>query len=153
MTATDQTTALIGVFQDQTQAEHFVNDLRRAGFPNEHIGVLAPDGTNGTTHAGEGMAAGALTGGTVGALAGLAVAGGLIPGIGPVVAGGILGGVLASTATGAAAGGALGGLIGLGIPEDEARHYEAQLRDGRTLVVVQEKLRLPEAMDILRHCK
>jgi hypothetical protein len=69
-----------------------------------------------------------------------------------VIAGGILGSILASTATGAAAGGVLGGLIGLGIPEDEARHYEGQLRDGRTLVVVQEKLRLPEAVDILRRC-
>ena len=156
MALTDQETALIGVFPDSQEATRYVEELRRAGFRNEDVGVVTPNAggsTSGETYAEEGAAAGAVTGGTLGTLAGLAVATGLLPPIGPVFAAGLLAGILASTATGAAAGGLIGALIGMGIPEEEARRYEGELKAGRTLVVVQEKLRLPEALAILRRCR
>jgi hypothetical protein len=155
MPVSDQETALIGVFADQHQAECFVDELRAAGFKNESIGVVAPTvfpPDERGSYAEEGAAAGALTGGTIGTLAGIGVAAGVLPAIGPVIAGGVVASVLASTATGAAAGGVLGALAGLGIPETQAQRYERHLKSGRTLVVVQEKTRLPEAMAILRRC-
>jgi len=152
MAVTEQaTTALIGVFADPQQAEQFVNELKRAGFRDDQIGVARRhDETSTAEKAEEGAAAGAVAGGTLGVLAGIAVAVGLIPGIGPVLAGGVLASLLASAATGAAAGGVLGALLGLGIPEEEARGYEEHLRAGRTLVVVQGGTRLPQALTILR---
>jgi hypothetical protein len=88
----------------------------------------------------------------LGAVAGL-VATGLIPGIGPVFATGLLVGVLGGAAAGAAAGGVLGTLIGLGIPEEKARHYEQEFLAGRTLVAVQAEGRGGEALVILRRCQ
>jgi hypothetical protein len=153
MTTTEQATALIGVFQDQHEAQCFIEELRHAGFRTDQIGIAARSAATKGSSVEEGATAGALTGGALGVLAGIAVVVGLIPGIGPVIAGGVLGSILASTATGAAAGGLLGALVGLGIPEEEARHYESELMAGRTLVVVQGTGRLPEALAILRRCK
>ncbi len=150
MTSTYQSTALIGVFDDRREAERFVRELRGAGFSDAEMGVVAKENHD---LAVEGAEAGAITGGVVGALAGLAVAAGLIPGIGPVLVGGFLGSMLASAATGLAAGGLIGALLGLGMSEEEARHYERHVQAGRTLVVVQEDRRLPEAIQILRRCK
>jgi len=152
MAMTEQaTTALIGVFGDRKEAERFVEELKRAGFRDDQIGVATRhEETPAIEKAEEGAAAGAVAGGSLGVLAGIAVAVGLIPGIGPVLAGGLLAGLLASAATGAAAGGVLGALLGLGIPEEEARQYEEHLRAGRTLVVVEGGPRLPQALTILR---
>jgi hypothetical protein len=88
-------------------------------------------------------------GGVIGAGAAL-----LIPGVGPVVAGGVLGTALAGAATGAAAGAVAGGvsgaLVGLGIPEDEARYYDEEFREGRTLMTVKTDDRYDVAGDIIR---
>jgi hypothetical protein len=88
----------------------------------------------------------------LGLLAGVAAAVGIIPAIGPVLAGGLLAGLLASTAAGAAAGGVVGALVGLGIPEEEARYYESELKIGRTLVTVKADDRFADADAILRRC-
>ena len=151
MAASEQATALIGVFADRRRADHFMAELRHAGFREDQIGMAAPHESAGKAE--EGAVAGALTGGAVGALAAAAVVAGLIPGIGPVLVGGLLVTVLATAATGAAAGGALGTLVGLGIPEHEARHYEQQLQSGRTLVVVQPEGRFGDALALLRRCE
>ena len=73
----------------------------------------------------------------------------MLPAIGPVIAGGLLASILASAATAAAAGGLAGALIGMGIPEEEARHYESELKAGRTVVTVRANGRGAEAWDIL----
>jgi hypothetical protein len=45
-----------------------------------------------------------------------------------------------------------GALVGMGIPEDDARYYEQEVRDGQTLVAVRAETRwLVEADRILRH--
>jgi hypothetical protein len=146
-TRTDPQTVLIGVFSDHQQAERYVEDLKRAGFRDDQIGVARRGREEASVE--ETAAAGALTGGTIGVLAGVAVAVGLIPGIGPVMAGGLLAGILGG-AVGASAGGLLGALIGLGISEELARHYESELTAGRTLVVVKAAGRYPDALTILR---
>jgi hypothetical protein len=146
-----QITAVIATFPDRRQAECFVQALRQAGFREDEMGVLSPDGAGVESKVEESAAVGAVAGGTLGAFAG-AVATGLIPGIGPVIAAGLLAGVLGGAAAGAAAGGVLGALIGLGIPETEARRYEEEFLAGRTLVVVQALGRGPEALAILRRC-
>jgi hypothetical protein len=151
MAIAQQTTALIGVFADHRQAERFVEELKLAGFRDDQIGMMRRGPETADTPVGDNAVAGALTGGTLGALTGAALTTGLIPGVGPVLVGGVLLGILSGATAGAAAGGILGALIGLGIPEEEARHYESEVRAGRTLVVVQPAGRFPEALAILRH--
>jgi hypothetical protein len=150
MATTTQTTALIGVFPNRSRAEHFVRELKQAGFRDDQIGVLTPREEEQETPVEDSALAGALTGGTLGGLAGLALTAGLLPGVGPVLAGGILTGLLGGVAAGATAGGVLGALIGLGVPEEHARRYEAEFRAGRTLVVVQGEERFGVALAILR---
>jgi hypothetical protein len=143
---------LIGVFEGRPQADRFVNELRRAGFRNDQIGVMTQHEAPHADQAEEGAVAGALTGGTLGAVAG-ALATGVVPGLGPVIAAGTLAAALGGAAAGATAGGLVGALIGMGVPEEEAHYYDGELRSGRTLVVVNGDERLAEAVLILRRFK
>jgi len=139
--------AVIVTFADRRHADHFVEELQRAGFKKAEIGIYYPQGR--AEEIEEDAVAGAITGGMVGVAAG-AVALGLLPGVGPVLAGGLLAG---GTAVGATTGGVLGALVGLGIPEDKVRQHEQEFLAGRTVVVVQALLRGGEALDILRRCE
>ena len=149
---------LVGVFDDRTQAQQAVNELKRAGFTDEQIGVISRNDStasasrddNDGTFAEEGAVTGLAAGAGVGALWGLGILAGAIPGIGPAIAGGTLGILLSSAAAGAAAAGIAGALIGLGIPEDEAKHYESEFQAGRTIVTVKGSGRQSEADTILR---
>jgi hypothetical protein len=158
MAAALRTTAA-GIFTNHEEAERAVDELRRAGFPDENIGFLArypvadePAKTAGESgsHIVKGAATGVFTGGAIGTVAGLAVAAGLNHPIGMVIYGGVLATILASAATGGVVGGVVGSLIGLGIPEEEASHYERELQAGRSLVTVQAGARYNEAVAILR---
>ena len=107
------------------------------------------------------MLGGGLLGGLVGLLVGVGAL--AIPGIGQVVAGGAggalatafgLGGgtAVAGAGIGAVAGGLVGALVGLGIPEAEARYFEAGFRAGGVLVTVNAGPRAGEALAVLeRH--
>jgi hypothetical protein len=57
---------------------------------------------------------------------------------------------LLSAVGGAAAGGLVGALVGLGLSEEDARYYEGQVREGKTLVAVDAGDRPDEARDIVR---
>lgn len=146
---------LLGVFSDRDDAEDAIEELKSAGFNPKDISIVARDTavTNDVAEStganvASGAVSGATTGGVVGALAGLLVGIGAIavPGIGALfVAGPIatalgLTGAAASTVsgavTGAVAGGLVGGLVGLGVPEEEARVYENQVRSGAILLAV-----------------
>jgi hypothetical protein len=143
--------AVVGVFPDRARAQEAILDLKGRGFRDEQLGVASPDEVGPTaTRALAGAAAGASAGVTTGALWALGIAAGVLPGIGPVVAGGLLGSLLASAAGGAAVGGAAGALAGLGIPAEEARYYEGELKAGRTLVTVRAEGRGDEAWLALR---
>jgi hypothetical protein len=161
MTTVNHTT-VVGVFQDRDAARAAVNELRRLGFPEGEIGVIAPENqaglvtgetSTGTTEKSkweEGAATGVAAGAGIGALWALGIVAGVLPAIGPAVAGGILASVVASAAGGAAIAGVVGALIGLGIPEHEARFYEGELTSGRTLVTVRAPGRYEEAEEVLR---
>jgi hypothetical protein len=162
---------VVALFEERSEAEDAIRDLKDAGFTNEQIGVA----TQGRIEAGEapgegsaaddeaarivqetasglaeGAAAGALTGGVIGGLVGL-VSSLLIPGVGPLVVGGILASALMGVGVGAATGGLIGALVGMGVPED-ARYFDAGLREGRTLVTVSNTDGAYEALGILeRH--
>jgi uncharacterized protein (TIGR02271 family) len=72
-----------------------------------------------------------------------------IPGVGPIIAGGALASTLAGAGIGAAAGGLLGALMGMGIPEEDARHFDEGFRSGGTLVTVNAQGREEEARECL----
>lgn len=136
---------VVAVFEDRESARRALDDLHAAGFSEEEVGLMTRDHVEGPGHvethsqgskADEGAAAGVIAGAGVGGLWAIGIAAGLLPAIGPVIAGGIFTGLLASAAVGAAVGGVVGALIGLGIPEEQARVYEQEVREGRTLVTV-----------------
>jgi len=153
MPSTQPATVLIGSFEEGAQARRFVEELKRAGFRDDQIGVAAPHEETKEDEVEEGAVAGMLTGGAWGALLGTALAVGLIPGVGPVMSAGLLVGLFGGAAAGAAAGGLVGALVGLGVSEDEARHYEDHVRTGRTLVIVKGNGRLAEAGGILNRVR
>lgn len=146
---------VVGVFQTRAEADRAVDELRRAGFREDQIGVVARNAEGeiksdkGDTYAGEGAVAGVLAGAGVGGLVGLGVLAGVIPAIGPAIAAGALGAVLLNAAGGAAIGGVVGALVGMGIPEEDATWYEGELKAGRYLVTVNAANRYDEAWRIL----
>jgi hypothetical protein len=97
----------------------------------------------------EGAAAGAVTGGVIGGLVGL-ISSLLIPGIGPLLVGGVLASMLLGMGVGAATGGLIGALVGMGVPEEDAKYFDAGLREGRTLVTVSDTDGATEALSILQ---
>jgi uncharacterized protein (TIGR02271 family) len=158
MTAAKDRTTVVGVFQDRNDADRAVDELRKAGFRNEQIGVVAKRdesygdvaGADEGSEAGVGALAGMVAGAGIGGLVGLGIIAGVIPVLGPVIAGGTLATILANAAGGAAIAGVTGALIGAGVPEHETEYYHGEFEAGRTLVTVQCDGRVDEATAILR---
>jgi hypothetical protein len=149
---------VIGLFQDVPDARRAIDRLKDYGFPDEKIGVAMRDRTQQEemradtgTKAVQGAASGAVGGGIVGGVIGLLAGVGAIaiPGIGPIIAGGVLGSTLAGAGIGATAGGIGGALIGMGLREDEAKHFENALKGGGVLVAVEAGPQAVEARQIL----
>jgi uncharacterized membrane protein len=151
---------VVGVFDDRHEADQAIDDLRRAGFDRDHIGVIVRDASGktvatrgdneeSTSHAASGAVAGAVTGAGVGGLIGLGVIQGVIPVIGPALAAGTLATILTNAAGGAALAGLAGALIGWGIPDEHAKYYDEQLRAGRIIVTVDAGDRSQQAQMIL----
>jgi len=150
---------VVALFEERSEAKGAIRDLKNAGFTNEQIGIVTQDrveageapSEGSAVGLAEGAAAGALTGGVIGGLVGL-VSSLLIPGLGPLVVGGVLASTLMGMGVGAATGGLIGALVGMGVPEEDARYFDAGLRDGRTLLTVSGTDRAPQAVAILeRH--
>ena len=138
---------VIGVFDNSTEAQRAVERMISAGMDRDQISIVGRDSDHEsephttkehTSGAGKGAGIGAALGGVGGLIAG--IAGLAIPGIGPILAAGpiaaAIGGALGGAGLGAAAGGLIGALTDMGVPEEEARHYEDQVRQGRVLVTV-----------------
>jgi uncharacterized membrane protein len=142
------------VFDDRTQAERAIAELRRRGIPDAQMSVVSrrPDdvdvtpGATGKTaddKTGERVGKGALAGAGVGTLFGLAAL--LIPGVGPFVTAGVLASALGATggaiASGAIVGGTSGALAGAfskaGYSKDEAEFYGSSVERGGVLVAVE----------------
>lgn len=81
-----------------------------------------------------GAAAGGILGGSLGLLAGIGAL--AIPGFGAFIAAGPIMAALSGSAIGGGVGLLLGALIGSGIPEYEAKKYEAGLKGGMILISV-----------------
>jgi len=148
---------VVGLFHDRRRAEDAVRDLKAAGFPDDRIGLAMQDQSSGTpaadtgAEAATGAAAGAVSGGVVGGLIGL-LGSLLVPGLGPIVVAGVLASTLTGAGIGAAAGGLIGALMTIGVPEENARHFDIGLRSGGALITVDAGARTGEALAILeRH--
>jgi len=129
---------VVGVFDSHDQAERAVAELRKSGFDTNEISIVARGQQDQNTQADTmdmgAIANGTTTGGVLGGLAGLAMGAGAlaIPGLGPIIAAGPIAGLL----SGAATGGIAGGLIDWGIPEQQGRKYEEDVRQGKILAAV-----------------
>ena len=149
---------VVGLFRDRADAEQAISNLKEAGFTRDQVGIAIKDrgeqrelaDSTDTTPA-KGAAAGAVTGGLVGGIIGL-LGSLLVPGLGPIVVGGVLESVLVGAGAGAATGGIIGALVGLGVPEADARHFDAGFREGGTLVTVDAGARVNDAERILGSC-
>ena len=134
---------LTGTFRDRQSAEAAYNAMLDRGYKKDDINVLMSNDTRDKyfkhsevetelgNKSAEGAAAGAGIGGVAGVIVGvLAAAGTLaIPGLGVVLAGPLVAG-LAGLGAGGAAGGLIGALVGAGIPEDRAKLYETDVKNG-----------------------
>lgn len=142
----DKKVAVFGIYTTRLAVENATDALVKAGFPTSDISVLLPKsmggpkdmGTEKTTKAPEGTAAGVTTGGVIGGTLGVLAGIGLlaIPGLGPFIAAGPIMAGLAGLGVGGAVGGVTGALIGMGIPEFEAKRYEGRLQKGGILLSV-----------------
>lgn len=137
-------------FKDRDSAERAYDAIASRGYKDAEIHVLMTDETRKrlfqqeddkdtkSDNALKGAGVGGAVGGIVGAAAvGFAAAASslVVPGLGLVIAG-PLAGALAGGAAGATAGGLTGMLVGAGLPEDKAKLYEKQLKDGEVVIAV-----------------
>ena len=137
-------------FRDRESAERAYNAIAARGYKSDDIHVVMTDDTRKRLFAKDvvktemgnkalkGGGVGGMVGGAVGAtVVGFAAAAAAltIPGLGLVIAG-PLAGALAGGAAGATAGGLVGLLVGVGIPEERAKFYETDLKEGGIVVGV-----------------
>ncbi|MEO5938955.1 MAG: hypothetical protein ABIQ43_08080 [Sphingomonas sp.] len=134
------------VFDNRTEAERAVTELRAAGINDSAISIVAQEDGKNTTTDGSGaeettdfvgkVAAGA----GIGTLLGIAAL--AIPGVGPLVAAGAIASsaIPGAAIAGAAIGGAAGGLAKVlgdhGVGEDDAAYYENSVNNGGVFVSV-----------------
>jgi hypothetical protein len=142
-TVTSHTVA--AVFQGEDETVAALNDLKAAGFTSEQVSVVAKDKSQTANvmertdmDTPEATAGGAVAGGVLGGVAGflVGISALVIPGIGPIVGAGILVSTLVGAGAGALAGGLVGALVDAGVPEEDARAYEAHVGAGRILLTV-----------------
>ena len=132
---------VIGVFDNQNDAESAVREVQNLGIDENNISIVAKEDNIENEQAGnenvnrQDLTDGAVTGGALGGVAGLlAGAGALtIPGIGPVIAAG----PISAGLTGVAAGGLAGSLVDLGVDEERGQHYEKEVKEGAILAAVE----------------
>jgi uncharacterized membrane protein len=126
-------TSVFCIYRSAAFAETAVNHLIDAGFSNDSISVLLPnDRTEVVEDTVAGATAGGMIGGTLGILAGICML--AIPGLGPLIVAGPIVGALAGVGIGGTMGAMMGALVGMGIPEQEAKRYEARLKDGHVFL-------------------
>lgn len=139
------------VFDNRSEAERAIQELRSAGVDNSAISVIGKDEGRTTETHGDGetvsdgkepasFIAKAAAGSGVGALLGVAAL--AIPGVGPLVAAGAIaeaavgGAALTGTAVGAAAGGLSDILSKHGVSDEDSRYYGDRINDGGIFVSV-----------------
>jgi len=138
---------VLGMFSSHEHLREGIHAMREAGFSPSNVSalfipsereeeVIAEEES--LTKAPEGTASGTLAGVAVGGAIGWLVGTGamVVPGLGALIAAGPIAAALAGAGIVGAVGALTGCLIGLGIPEDEAVHYEQHVREGGILLSV-----------------
>jgi hypothetical protein len=153
--AANEKNSTIAVYSDHDEAMIALQELKKAGFDEEHVsvvgkGVKEERAVHGWIPSGSEAGHYGAWGAFWGALSGWLLLGFVwLPGIGWVAAGGWL----AATLVGAGLGAGLGALIGLGVPEEEIPRYETELKADRYLIVVHGAAdNVRRAEDALRQC-
>ena len=153
----EQRESVVGVFRTRDEARNAIEALESAGFATDDVSVLMPEADGAAaarddTNEDFGSAGPAIAGGVIGGAAGWLVGLGsfVIPGVGPFIGAGALIASLAGAAVGASVGALASGLVKMGVPEEEARWYEQQAHEGRTLIAVRAGERYAQARELLR---
>jgi hypothetical protein len=141
-----QETSVVGVYTDVDAAEAAVRKLGEAGFPIQHVSIIAQDlGSEKKIHgfvtACDVAKSSARTGAWVGGIFGLLVGAAFlwVPGVGPLVVAGSMASALLGSLEGAVGGAASAGLLGwlmsLGISKQHILKYEQHVKAGKYLLV------------------
>lgn len=135
--------AEFGLAKSDDQASSIVSQLKGAGFRENDISVLLPDGNRRFAHvehnkalewAAVGGGIGVVLGGAWGCLMGLGTL--AIPSVGPLVAAGPIIAALVGAGAGAIAGGIIGYFMGVRMPKFEAIQYKGKMDGGNILISV-----------------
>jgi hypothetical protein len=140
---------ITGVFRSREDAESAYNALIEKGYAPGEIILLMTDETHRTHFKGaveveggnkamESLGIGSAIGGTLGAIVGVIAALGTsvaLPGLGLIIAGPIVAG-LTGAGAGGLTGGLIGGLVGSGMSNENAKVYEASLKEGAVVIGV-----------------
>ena len=154
---------IVAVYGSHTEAEAAIKALQRSGFDMKTVSVAACDYHTdehavGCYHTGHRMkywgGTGALWGSIWGVLIGSAFF--FVPGIGPLlVAGPLVCSILGALDGALLTGGKSvlgGGLYSLGVPENMVLQYEAEVKNGRCMLLVQGSIeQLTTAREIVAH--
>lgn len=140
---------VVGLFDDMAQAKQAALELESAGIAHSDISIVAnneggryaPVNTESTSTAGSAEHAvgrDAIVGAEIGGVAGLlmAVTGFAIPGFGWIAGAGWLMATILGAGTGAVIGGLVGALTNVGVPHEDAAHYNEGVRRGGTLLAI-----------------
>jgi hypothetical protein len=129
---------VVAVFDNRDHAQLAVHILDRGDFPTTQVSLVTK-GIEGQPEVVEhfelgddslhDLAVGAGLGAVLGVLAGIAVT--VVSGLGAIFLAGPIGGGI----VGAAAGAFLGGLGGWGVHQEQIRHYEKLVTEGKVLVI------------------
>ncbi|HEU0184064.1 MAG TPA: CsbD family protein [Blastocatellia bacterium] len=138
-----------GAFRDRDDAERAYCSLTDRGYTQRDVNLLMSDETRKKYFSDDmksdlggkamkGAGAGGAIGGTLGAIIAALVTAGtslVVPGLGIVIAGPIAA-ALAGAGAGGLTGGIIGALVRIGIPEDRAKLYDKDIRNGRIVMGV-----------------
>lgn len=136
---------IVGLFDDMADAKKASHDLEAAGVAHSDISFVASNegekhvsNTSAPTVSGHAIGHDAIVGAEIGGVAGLLL--GLtafaIPGLGWIAGAGWLMGMIYGAGTGAVVGGLVGALTHIGVPAEDAAHYNEGVRRGGTLLAV-----------------
>lgn len=120
---------IAAVFKDYHDAEKASLEISELGYNIEKMSIIRKGEENKLKEdsASDGAVEGGIIGGTLGLLLSIGMI--AVPGLGMFAAAGPLAGIL----SGALAGGLIGALVDLGIPEEDSRNYEEDIKGGNIL--------------------
>lgn len=154
--ATTNEPAAVGVYDNLEKAERTIDELRRAGFPSDEIGIIGHVGPEETVSTPrelqqpeENVIRGFVQGSILGAVTGLMVIL-VIPGLGEVSGFGRWFEFVGGAALGAVCGGVLIAFASFVFSRTLARFFAGELEKGNFIVTVKNPNRREEAMIVLR---